>query len=436
MQMKKLLAISLLFLTFPVAKADYNPANNGSAAKMKTGNRNASTSTDAPFFNPAGAVWGVDGFTVEFSTIPFSSTKSVFDNGNFLGKNNEYQSKTSSLFYPALNLTYKKDRLAVTMFVGITNGGGAGNYDDGLPKFERLGYFNVMSAIMLGELPGSVTDYSVNSSFKGSAYGIGTSIGVAYRLNDWASVSGAFQYSRQMNHQEGWLDITYNPNPSSVPIPRTEIDVDFTGQNFGVIAGLNLKPLPNLLIAQTFRYYTELTLDTKVNDSKDGGLFTNGEKVKSTYVPTYNVGIAYNVSEKLRVDYNMNFSFYSLLTLDEDESGVNIADYYNNGIDFGIAAEYEISNSLNWGVGFTYAPSKMKKEYQNEVEFENNSLWLNTGLGIKVKENLGIDLGFQLGLATEEGGQEDINLGVFPPFDQTYKNGPSYSMGIGFWYRF
>jgi len=221
-----------------------------------------------------------------------------------------------------------------------------------------------------------------------------------------------------------------------VPIPRTEIDVDFTGQNFGVIAGLNLKPLPNLLIAQTFRYYTELTLDTKVNDSKDGGLFTNGEKVKSTYVPTYNVGIAYNVSEKLRVDYNMNFSFYSLLTLDEDESGVNIADYYNNGIDFGIAAEYEISNSLNWGVGFTYAPSKMKKEYQNEVEFENNSLWLNTGLGIKVKENLGIDLGFQLGLATEEGGQEDINLGVFPPFDQTYKNGPSYSMGIGFWYRF
>lgn len=70
------------------------------------------------------------------------------------------------------------------------------------------------------------------------------------------------------------------------------------------------------------------------------------------------------------------------------------------------------------------------------MEFENNSLWLNTGLGIKVKENLGIDLGFQLGLATEEGGQEDINLGVFPPFDQTYKNGPSYSMGIGFWYRF
>ncbi len=433
--MKRSVILSILMLGAVSVMADYNPANNGSAAKMKTGNRNASTTTDAPFYNPAGTIWGADGFFMEFSTIPFLSTKSIFDNGNFSAANYKYKSKTSSLFYPALNLTYKKDRFAAFMFVGITNGGGAGNYNDGLPNFERLGYFNVMMGIMAGQLPGPVNDYSVKTSFKGSAYGVGTSFGVAYRLTDWASVSAAFQYSRQMNHQEGWLDITYNPAPAAVPIPRTEIDVDFTGQNFGFIGGLNLKPLPNLLIAQTFRYYTQLELKTKVNDGKDGGLFTDGDKVKSTYVPTYNLGIAYNVTEKLRLDYNMNLSFYSMLNLDKDADGVDVADYYHNGIDFGVAAEYQISDKLNWGVGCTYAPYKMKQKYQSEMEFENNSLWLNTGVGIKMSENLGLDLGFQVGLATQERKVENSTDWV-APFTQKYQNGASYSMGIGFWYRF
>lgn len=124
---RNILMLSVLMLGTMAAMADYNPANNGSASKMKTGNRNASTTTDAPFYNPAGTVWGTDGFFLEFSTIPFYSTKNIFDNGNFTSNELKYKSKTSSLLYPALNITYKKDRLAIFMFAGITNGGGAGN---------------------------------------------------------------------------------------------------------------------------------------------------------------------------------------------------------------------------------------------------------------------------------------------------------------------
>ena len=147
--MKHLITFCLIALTSFVALADYNPANNGSAAKMKTGNRNATIGPDAPFYNPAGTVWGEEGFTIEFSNIPFFSTKKIFDNGNFAGINQEYNSETFSMLYPALNLTYKRDRLAATMFVGITNGGGAGNYNDGLPSFERLGYSMLIPAIMI-----------------------------------------------------------------------------------------------------------------------------------------------------------------------------------------------------------------------------------------------------------------------------------------------
>ncbi len=433
--MKRKIFAGIFMLCSLSLLADYNPANNGSASKMKTGNRNASTTTDAPFYNPAGTVLGNDGFTFEFSTIPFFSTKSVFDNGNFTATNIKYESRTSSLLYPALNASYKKDRFSVFMFVGITNGGGAGDYNDGLPLFERLGYFNVMMGINAGTLPDPVTDYTVKTNFKGSAYGVGGWVGAAYRLTDWASASGAFVYSRQMNHQEGWLDITYNPSPSAVPIPRTEIDVDFTGQSFGFIGSLDIKPLPNLLIANTFRYFTEMVLKTKVNDNKSGGLFTDGDKLKSTYVPTYNLGIAYDINEKLKLAYNMNVSFYSMLNLDKDLTGVDIADYYKNGIDFGLAAEYQVNDKVNWGLGFTYAPYKMKKEYQSEMEFENTSIWLNTGVGFKVKENLGIDLGFQLGLATEER-KLSISDQWIAPFEQKLQNGASYSMGIGVWYKF
>ncbi|QKG80948.1 OmpP1/FadL family transporter [Tenuifilum thalassicum] len=431
---RKVLLLGVMMLGTFLAKADYNPANNGSAKKMKTGNRNASITTDAPFYNPAGTVWGSNGFTVEFSTIPFYSTKKITDNGNLLGTDMTYNSKTSSLFYPALNLTYKKDKFAAFMFLGITNGGGAGNYDDGLPMFERLGYANVMAGIMGGLLPGAATDYAVKTSFNGSAYGLGGWLGAAYKVSDMISVAGAIQYSHQSNHQEGWLDVSYIPAPGAVPIPRTEIDVDFTGQSFGFIGSLDIKPLPNLLIANTFRYFTEMELETKVNDGKDGdGMFVDGTKSLSTYVPTYNLGIAYEVNEKLKLAYNMNVSFYSMLDLDKDANDVDIADYYKNGIDFGLAAEYQINEKVNWGLGFTYAPYKMKKEYQSEMEFETTTLWFNTGASVMLKDNLGVDLGFQVGIPTEKRKIDDTFLA---PFTQTLKNELSYSMGIGFWYKF
>ncbi len=417
----------LAVFTFAV-KAQYLPSNNNSATQFKTGNRNASIEADAAFYNPAGTVFGEDGFAVEFSVLPFTSKQKVFDNQ--LDK--EYESKTSSLFYPALNLLYKKDKLAVFSNIGITNGGGAGNYDDGLPGFEMLGMFTIGQAIAAGApLPSAnPMDYGYKSSFEGSAYGIGGSLGIAYKLTDWFSASFAVQYSNQKNHQEGELVVSYPP--AGVEVARTDVDVDFTGNNMGFIFGLNLKPSENLLIAQTFRYYTDLELTTQVNDSKDGGgMFVDGSKQMGTYVPFYSLGIAYNVSEKMFAHLNLNTCFFSMLDLStSDAPDSNPAENYKNGWDLGLALEYRISEKLNYGVGFTYAPTKLKDEYMTELEFENTTLWLNTGATYKVSDKLGVNLAIQVGLPTEE---KEIN---HEGLVQKYTKENSYSLGLGLVYRF
>ncbi|MCG8700743.1 MAG: outer membrane protein transport protein, partial [Bacteroidales bacterium] len=399
MRIFKLYFLMLAAFICSFAKADNNPSNNNSATQFKTGNRNASTDADAIFYNPAGTVFGEDGFHVEFSVLPFTSSQEIYD----AEMDKKYESTTSSLFYPALNLMYKKDKYSIFSNIGITNGGGAGNYDDGLPGFERLGMFNMMTAIQSGApVPSNnPLDYAYKSSFEGSAYGLGGSLGFAYKITDWLSASVAFQYSYQTNHQEGELSVDFEP--ADVNISTTEIDVDYTGSNYGFIFGLNLKPVDNLLIAQTFRYYTELELEAKVNDGKDGaGMFVDGEKSLATYVPYYSLGIAYNVSEKLLAQFNMNTTFYSMLDLKTDGMIEDPADAYNNGFDFGLGVEYQVAEKVNYGLGFTYAPTKMKDKYMTEMGFENTSLWLNTGATFNVTEKLDVNVAVQVGLPTEE----------------------------------
>lgn len=433
------IAMSLFYLN---AIADFNPSNNQSATQMKTGNRNATSGIEAAFYNPAGTVFGKNGFAVEFSILPFTSTQSVYD--SFMDKT--YESKTSNLFYPALNLSYKQDKFAVFSNIGITNGGGAGNYDDGLPLFDISGNLlsiapvatTITEMMMAGLLPADTDPlYEAGrttsvSSFSGSAYGIGGSIGAAYKFSEWLSAAIAIQYSKQSNHQEGEVITT---NALLGELPKTELDVDYTGSNMGFIFGLNLKPMENLLIAQTFRYYTELELETKVNDNKTGGGFvSDGVKSYNTYAPYYSLGISYNVSEKLRIETDINLSLYSMLE-NKDTAGYNLAENYNNGFDIGLGFEYQIVDMLNWGLGFTYAPAKMKAEKMTEMEFEMNSLWLNTGFTINPTEKFSIDLAVQFGIPNEEV-TRDINYYGMIDTKQTYKKEPSFAAGIGLSYRF
>jgi len=424
-----------LFLIFTPSKADNNPSTNHSASQFKTGNRNASTGVEAVFYNPAGTVFGKDGFSIEFSVLPFAASQSIYDSE--LDKT--YESKTSSVFYPALNLAYKKDNFSVFSNIGITNGGGAGNYDDGLPMFERLGFYQMYMAIT-GATPGLPSanpfDYGYNSSFEGSAYGLGGYVGAAYKFTDWLSASFAVQYAYQMNHQEGSLIVDFPT--AGVEISKTEIDVDYTGSNLGFIFGIDLKPMDNLLIAQTFRYYTEMELETTINDGKDGqGMYVDGEKSLNTYVPYYSLGINYKLTDKLSIEGDMNMSLYSMLSLDEDAENTNMAEYYNNGFDIGIGAEYQLTEKLNWGVGFTYAPSKMKKDYMNELEYEVNQLWLNTGGTFNVTKKLTVNLSVQAGIAIEEV-EKEYNSQMVPGtlYNQKYTKDPAYSVGLGVVYHF
>lgn len=428
------LAIAMLFFSLN-SQADNNPSNNNSATQMKTGNRNATTGAEAAFYNPAGTVFGADGFTVEFSVLPFWSSQSVYD----AAFDKTYESKTSSLFYPALNLRYKKDKFSVFSNIGITNGGGSGNYDDGLPMFEVLGISQMLGAIM-GGTPGLPSnnpfDYQYSSNFEGSAYGIGGSIGAAYKFTDWLSASAAIQFSSQKNSEKGTLYIDYAAVNAN--IMQTDIDISHTGNNMGLIFGLNLKPNDKLLIAQTFRYYTELELETKINDGKDGGgLYVDGTKSLNTYVPYYSFGANYQINDKLALEADFNLSLYSMLSLDKDANDLNTAEYYNNGIDIGLAMEYQVMDIVNWGLGFTYAPSKMKEEYMNELEFELNTFWLNTGVTISPIDKLEINLAFQAGLPTEEIDKEfDSLLVPGTTYTQTYKKEVSYAIGLGVAYSF
>ncbi|MGD1840664.1 MAG: OmpP1/FadL family transporter [Thermonemataceae bacterium] len=421
---------SVLFISVShLGWAQVEPNRAYSPSYLKTGSRNATIAPSSAFFNPAGAVWWKDGHTIELSVLTLFNRQEVTD----FRLNQSYSSEIVGIPVPAINYIYKKNNWAIVGTLGITNGGGTGDFEDGFIGLDFLGRSIVQQGIASGMFPSdNPSDYSIRNSFNGAFIGLGGTAGVAYKFNDWLSASASLQVSFQNNFTEGELVITHTP--SGEELSRTEVDFNERGNNLGFIFGLNIKPNEKLLIANTFRIFTELELEAEVNDGKDGnGLFVqDGQTQLATYVPTYQFGLSYLFHPKWRAEVNMTVFWYDLLDLGSDENGINRADYYNNDFDFGIGVEYQVTEKLNLGAGFSYQTTGLKDEFQSENLFETSTANVHLGATYQFNERWGGNFGMQAGFSTDE---VDIPASEFGSRQQITRD-PLYFIGIGAFHTF
>lgn len=215
MFMKRVL-IALLFtgLMSPIATFAGGIVTNAnqSASYVRMMARDASTSLDAVYYNPAGLTKLADGFHISLSNQSIFQKKTI-ENKFPLLHESKYVGDVTAPLFPDFYAVYKKGKLALGFGLTPNAGGGSADYKTGLPSFE-IPFSAIPSSLLAGGVIPTICDYNVEKiSFKGSSVFWGAQLNASYAINDMISVSAGLRYIYAVNTYEGEIKgIMINPN--------------------------------------------------------------------------------------------------------------------------------------------------------------------------------------------------------------------------------
>ena len=232
--MKKILTvISALVITGSLLAGGLVTNTNHSAYMVRMLSRNASTSVDAVYYNPAGLTKLADGFHFSVNNQIIGQTKTITNDYYFLTeKPTEYIGTVSAPIFPGVYAVYKVNKFAFSLGFNPVGGGGGAEYATGLPSSKsRLRIWfpglqtqlapldqGVQSAMGFDPDFNNVTAYDGAIFFEGSSIYFGYQANVSYEITDFISVAVGARYVTAKNTYQGYIkDVTIAASPAASP---------------------------------------------------------------------------------------------------------------------------------------------------------------------------------------------------------------------------
>ena len=184
---------------------------NQSALYTRLQSRNASTSIDAVYFNPAGLTKLGTGFFASINNQTIGQTKTVKNDYLYLsGSPKEYIGKVSAPIFPGVYVAYNIGNFSFSGGLNPIGGGGGAKYATGLPSFE-MQIADLIPLLNSKSIP--TTAYSADIFFEGTSVYMGYQINAAYKINDMLSIGAGVRMVTAKNTYLGHMtDISINPN--------------------------------------------------------------------------------------------------------------------------------------------------------------------------------------------------------------------------------
>jgi long-chain fatty acid transport protein len=510
---------------------------NQSALYTRLLSRNASTSIDAVYYNPAGLTKLGNGFFLSLNNQVVGQTKSVLNDYTYLaGTPREYLGKVSAPFFPGVYAAFKAGKFVVSAGLNPIGGGGGAKYDDGLPSFET----QIADLVpLLGSQNIPTTQYAADIFFEGTSIYLGYQGNLSYEINDMISVGAGIRFVTAKNTYNGSMkNISINPNypafgasytgnmvlasdfftsgantlttlatgataystglgsiisgggdpttlltdagvyglsptdigtiqaiigaagqnPAGVNIGMAqailaaaapvftgnaavmtgysaatgdvEVNVKQTGTGIAPILSVNISPVENLNIALKYEFKTRLELTTEVIDNKNGGIFTDGEKVIADMPAMLAIGINFKPINRLMLAASFNYFFDKNVDYDGSESlNINMID--KNYTEYALGVEYGISEKLRISAGWSSAVAGVNSNYQSDMSYELSANAFGGGFGFRIAPMLDLNIGGQYVVYKEGSKGYSHMLGAIGiPVTETY-NTDTWVLGAG-----
>lgn len=408
---------------------------NHSAEYVRTLNRNASTSTDAAFYNPAGlAFMRHRGLHIMFSGQTYWVRRlhtqdyygiDVNDGGNrqtshtmdsFVGNvPEEYSAEALAPILPDLDIVYKEDNWAAFFDVSVMQAAPPLVFSDGLAIMDwgnlaalETGYYTSDSEVL---------SHSRDAEAARTEYYVAGTVGGSYAVLDWLSVGLGARYIHARGNQyiriQNASTVTSSSDLGSsqtFALGDWHVDTDTEGHGFGLILGLHFKPTERMNIGVRYEYYAPLVMKKitnkflvpevieksgKLDILKDGRpgadmeyLSGNGTRtLHVTYPQAFSLGLSHQILEDLRAEVSGELSLRPFRDLDGRE------DQWKIGFRAGGCLEWMFLPGLKASLGYLYNDFGIKPKERTEVDPLLTSHTIGGGVDLEVSDRLSVSLG-------------------------------------------
>jgi len=450
---------------------------NQSAQYIRMLSRNASTSIDGVYFNPAGLTQLENGFHFYLGNQTLFQTRTV-DNTFPLLNQASYEGGATIPVFPNAYAVYKKEKLALSFGMGVNGGGGTVEYKNGLPSFELP--ISLLQAF-------GADGYTTDLYFKGYSAFLGYQFNASYKFCDVFSASVGFRLLDATNKYEGHIQSsmaiisgsavdggaylngviaimnstvasfqTY-PGGAEIPAPvaaqaklpvgttfeqgiaimnqriagATQVNgvmgeniVDAKQKGFGVtpVVGMNIKPTDGLNIGLRYEFRTKLELENETTKD-DINYFPDGEKYRNDIPAILAAGVNYKLFDNVKVSASFSNYFDKKANWDGKEENVD-----KNLYELALGMEYQVSDVTAISAGYMRTQTGVGRAYQTDL---SNSLTGNSvGLGLNFKVNPTFDLDLGMLYTTYESDTKEGSLSGINYKESYGKKNLAFAIGV------
>ena len=174
---------------------------NQNATFLRNPARNAAIAIDGVYSNPAGIAFLPEGFHLSVSWQAAFQKRIMNANNNLFGMNadgkgtsREFVGETNAPVIPSFQAAYViNDKWSVSAQFAVGSGGGACEFNEGLPMFEEL-IGSAAAGINAQVNPTSQQfSYNLNQNLTGEQYFYGFQVGATYKVAENLSVFGGLR---------------------------------------------------------------------------------------------------------------------------------------------------------------------------------------------------------------------------------------------------
>ena len=219
--------------------------------------RGATTEIDGAFSNPAGLVWGHEGFEMSLNfQKPWQKRDIETSFEGMPELNKKYNGEASAPIVPALFATYHKDKWALSGMIGIVGSGGFVEYKEGVPMY------NMMMTSLLGAQGVTPDQYSLNSNMKGKQYIYGGQVNFSYKIIDCLSAAVGLR----ANYYDGYYrgHVIAGDHHVFGEVASLLLDVNQKGWGFTPIVSLDFHKGP-LTVSARYEFRTKIQTENETN---------------------------------------------------------------------------------------------------------------------------------------------------------------------------
>lgn len=216
-----------------------------------------------------------------------------------------------------------------------------------------------------------------------------------------------------------------------------EVDAELTGMAFTPIISVNFSPNEKLNIALKYEFKTKLNLKTNLIDGKGGDGIYMQDSVSIADLPAFVTGgINFKPFDKLML--SGSFGYYFDKKVDYDgQSDVNINQIDKNFLEFGLGAEYSISDKLRVSAGWSATKTGVNSAYQSDLSYSTNTNSIGGGFGYRISPMIDINIGGEYAIYKQ--GTKNFNHYLdettFVPVTETYdKSTWVAAIGLDFYF--